>query len=125
MLASAAGAIALGAGVEVSAAEPLPVSVSEFLTNNAVLLTVESTEDWHRRAKGMSVSADGVRFRVLGEDPVALAEAIDGSIDVGIYSDPLTPAGHIELLPYIQEQAISATNHRFGNRTSLLEGVLT
>lgn len=125
VLASAAGAIALGAGVEVSAAEPLPVSVSEFLTNNAVLLTVESTEDWHRRAKGMSVSADGVRFRVLGEDPVALAEAIDGSIDVGIYSDPLTPAGHIELLPYIQEQAISATNHRFGNRTSLLEGVLT
>lgn len=124
LLASVAGAVALGAGVEASTATMLPVEVERFMAEHGVLITVETSEQWHSRAKGMSVSADGVRFRVIGEDPVALAAAIDGSVDVGIYSDPITPAGRVELLPYVQEQAISATNHRFGNQTSLLEGVL-
>lgn len=124
LLASAAGAIALGAGVEVSSDTRLPDEVEMYLAENEVLLTVETTAQWHTRAKGMSVSADGVRFRVLGEDPVELASAIDGSVDVGIYPDPITPAGLVELLPYLQEQSITATNHRFGNQTSLLHGVL-
>lgn len=124
LLASAAGAVALGAHVEVSTSVRLPDDVAAFLADNSVLVTVESTEDWYGRAKHMSVSADGVRFRVLGEDPAPLAAAIDGSVDVGIYADPITPAGRVELLPYVQEQSITATNHRFGNETSLLHGVL-
>ncbi|MBM9432962.1 proline dehydrogenase family protein [Flaviflexus equikiangi] len=124
LLASVAGAVSLGANVEVSSAGTLAAAVAQFMADHEVLVTVESTEQWQRRAKGMSVSADGVRFRVLGEDASALAAAIDGSVDVGIYADPITPAGRVELLPYVQEQAISATNHRFGNHTSLLKGVL-
>ncbi|WP_182354137.1 proline dehydrogenase family protein [Flaviflexus huanghaiensis] len=124
LLASVAGAVALSAGVEASTATALPAEVERFMSDHGVVVTVESVEQWHRRAKGMSVSPDGVRFRVIGEDPAALASAIDGSVDVGIYSDPITPAGRVELLPYVQEQAIAATNHRFGNQTSLLVGVL-
>ncbi|MEZ7898515.1 MAG: proline dehydrogenase family protein [Flaviflexus sp.] len=125
LLASAAGAVTLGAGVEVSVTAPLPPALSEFFADHEVKVTIETEEAWHRRAGGLSINADGVRVRLLGEDPVALARAVRGSVDVGIYSDPITPAGRVELLAYVQEQAISATNHRFGNKTDLLEGVLT
>ncbi|WP_054952124.1 proline dehydrogenase family protein [Flaviflexus massiliensis] len=124
VIASAAGAATLGAGVEVSVTSSLPTAVSEFFAEHGIVVTIETEEAWHERAAALSDDADGVRIRVLGEDSKALAEAIGGSVDVGIYSDPITPAGRVELLPYVQEQAISATNHRFGNHTTLLEGVL-
>jgi len=44
-----------------------------------------------------------------------LAAALDGSPDVAIWSGPVTSAGRIELLPFLLEQAVSITAHRFGN----------
>ncbi|MDO5724657.1 MAG: hypothetical protein Q4P33_09730, partial [Flaviflexus sp.] len=69
-------------------------------------------------------SVDGVRIRLLGEDPAALAAATEGSVDVAIYADEVSPCGRVELLPYVVEQAVSATNHRFGNHTTLLDSIL-
>ena len=34
---------------------------------------------------------------------------------MAIYSSPVTTEGRIELLPFLREQAISITAHRFGN----------
>ena len=44
-----------------------------------------------------------------------LAAAIDGTPDVAIWSGPVTSAGRLELLPFLREQAVSITAHRFGN----------
>ncbi|WKK72163.1 hypothetical protein Q0F99_03815 [Rathayibacter oskolensis] len=66
------------------------------------------------------VRADGSRIPLS----TALAEALGGSPDVAIYADPITPAGRVELLPFLREQAISITNHRFGNPIALSDGVL-
>jgi RHH-type proline utilization regulon transcriptional repressor/proline dehydrogenase/delta 1-pyrroline-5-carboxylate dehydrogenase len=44
-----------------------------------------------------------------------LAEAVGGSPDVAIWSGPVTSAGRIEMLPFLHEQAVSITAHRFGN----------
>ncbi len=55
---------------------------------------------------------------------VGLAKAVRGSVDVAIYDEPVTPCGRVEILPFVLEQAVSATNHRFGNPTKLLDGVL-
>ncbi|QOD08126.1 proline dehydrogenase family protein [Rathayibacter toxicus] len=56
------------------------------------------------------VRADGSRIPLT----TALAEAFTGSPDVAIYADPVTSVGRVELLPFLREQAISMTNHRFG-----------
>ena len=55
------------------------------------------------------------RVRLIGGDPLALAEAVEGNPDLAIYSGPVTTAGRIELLPFLREQAVSITAHRFGN----------
>ena len=69
-------------------------------------------------------SAEGLRVRLLAGNATSLARAVEGSVDVAIYSEPLTASGRVELLPFVLEQAVSATNHRFGNPTRLLEDVL-
>ncbi|TPX05418.1 aldehyde dehydrogenase family protein, partial [Schumannella luteola] len=54
------------------------------------------------------------RVRLVGGDDVALAEAVGGAPDIAVYAAPVTAAGRIELLPFLREQAISITAHRFG-----------
>jgi RHH-type proline utilization regulon transcriptional repressor/proline dehydrogenase/delta 1-pyrroline-5-carboxylate dehydrogenase len=44
-----------------------------------------------------------------------LAVALGGSPDVAVWAGPVTSAGRIELLPFLREQAVSITAHRFGN----------
>ncbi|MFT4122678.1 MAG: bifunctional proline dehydrogenase/L-glutamate gamma-semialdehyde dehydrogenase [Microbacteriaceae bacterium] len=55
------------------------------------------------------------RIRLIGGDARALATALHGSPDVAIHAGAVTAAGRVELLPFLREQAISITNHRFGN----------
>ncbi len=55
------------------------------------------------------------RIRLVGGDAAALATALGGSIDVALYAGAVTAAGRIELLPFLREQAVSVTAHRFGN----------
>ncbi|GAA4266152.1 bifunctional proline dehydrogenase/L-glutamate gamma-semialdehyde dehydrogenase [Frondihabitans peucedani] len=57
----------------------------------------------------------GLRVRLIGGDPAALARAVGGSCDVSIYSDEVTESGRLELRPFLREQAVSMTAHRFGN----------
>ena len=38
----------------------------------------------------------------------------DGDPDVAIYADPVTASGRVELLPFLREQSVSITNHRYG-----------
>jgi RHH-type proline utilization regulon transcriptional repressor/proline dehydrogenase/delta 1-pyrroline-5-carboxylate dehydrogenase len=74
-------------------------------------LTVESDEAWLGRVRTL----DSPRVRLVEGDPLALSEALRGSVDVAIWSGPVTTSGRLELLPFLHEQAISITAHRFGN----------
>jgi RHH-type transcriptional regulator, proline utilization regulon repressor / proline dehydrogenase / delta 1-pyrroline-5-carboxylate dehydrogenase len=40
---------------------------------------------------------------------------VQGNPDLAIYSGDVTAAGRVELLPFVHEQAVSVTAHRFGN----------
>ena len=61
------------------------------------------------------------RVRIVGAaDDVAslhaaLAEAVQGDPDLAILAGEVTTAGRIELLPFLHEQAIAITAHRYGN----------
>jgi RHH-type proline utilization regulon transcriptional repressor/proline dehydrogenase/delta 1-pyrroline-5-carboxylate dehydrogenase len=40
--------------------------------------------------------------------------AFDGAPEVAIYGDEVTESGRVEMLPFVKEQAVSITTHRFG-----------
>ena len=124
ILAVAAGALAIGARPKVSTSVSLPRQTVDFLESRGADVVLESDEDFLAYAATRADSADGVRCRLIDSDPRALAEAVGGSVDVGIYAEPITGCGRVELLPFVREQAVSATNHRFGNPTKLLDGVI-
>jgi len=53
-----------------------------------------------------------------------LALAVAGDPDLAIYAGEVTTAGRIELLPFLREQAISITAHRFGHPDATFRDVI-
>ncbi|MEL0257159.1 MAG: hypothetical protein VW917_06295, partial [Pontimonas sp.] len=54
------------------------------------------------------------RIRLLGSRADALSVAFDGAPEVAIYGHEVTESGRVEMLPFVVEQAVSLTAHRFG-----------
>ncbi|MEU4163217.1 bifunctional proline dehydrogenase/L-glutamate gamma-semialdehyde dehydrogenase [Actinoplanes sp. NPDC026670] len=99
-----AAGLLTGAEIRVSSAVPLPSAVAAHCPG----LTVEDDTTF---AAGLTAS----RIRLIGGDAPALAAATGGRPDLAIWSAPVTESGRVELLPFLREQAISITAHRFGN----------
>ena len=76
---------------------------------------------WRARLRGPDAPH---RVRLLGGDRAAFAEASDGRADIALHDHPVTESGRLELLPFLREQAISVTAHRFGSPTDLVEGLV-
>ncbi len=107
----------------------LPAEVRRTLSELRVPVGVENDEEWigrmTRTEEADSPSVDSAprpsRVRLVGpRDAVAtqhraLAEATGGDPDLAVYDGEVTSAGRIELLPFVHEQAIAITAHRFGN----------
>lgn len=76
----------------------------------------EALEPVHNEdALGLTrVSEPVQRIRLVGTDP-GLRAALAGNVRVAVYDGPVTTEGRIELLPFLHEQAVSITAHRFGN----------
>ncbi|WP_205475130.1 bifunctional proline dehydrogenase/L-glutamate gamma-semialdehyde dehydrogenase [Nocardioides sp. SYSU D00038] len=115
----AAGVLA-GAPTTVSAAVALPDGVHTALTTAGVEVVAEDAETWAARLAGMP----GGRVRLVGGDPAAAYAASGGRPDVAVHAQPVTEAGRIELLPFLREQAVSITAHRFGTPNHLSDDVL-
>ncbi|GLW31664.1 proline dehydrogenase family protein [Actinoplanes regularis] len=109
----AAGLLA-GAPLRVSAAEDLPEAVAAHCPE----LVVESDADF---AAGLD---DAERVRLIGGSGPELATATYGRPDLAIWAGPVVEAGRVELLPFLREQAISITAHRFGNSLPMAAEVL-
>jgi len=127
-----AAAAAVGGRFDVSTPGALPPALAKQLRAREVPVAVETDAAWLARvaAHGPAVPAsDGSvvpthRVRLIGGDRLALAGALGGSPDVAVYAGEVTPSGRVELLPFVHEQAISITNHRFGNPTALTDEVI-
>ena len=104
----------------VSTATPLPAALLPLIDDGTPLgrsllgilgVKVESDVAFRvRAAKGLPA-----RIRLIGSDPLSLATALDGSPDTAVWSGAVTTAGRVEMLPFLREQAVSITAHRFGN----------
>ncbi|GIE99264.1 1-pyrroline-5-carboxylate dehydrogenase [Paractinoplanes rishiriensis] len=122
----AAGLVA-GAPMRVSVAEPLPEPIAEVLAAPPSAGQPSSPEaapapPVEVRVEGDATWAAGVaagRVRLIGA-----SAALPSTPDLAVYAGPVTEAGRVELLPFLHEQAVSITAHRFGNPDRLAGEVL-
>ena len=98
--------------------DPLRVLLKE----RGVKVVIEKDAAWLKRAP--QFVGEVPRIRLIGGDAGALAVALDGSPELAVHAGEVTRAGRLELLPFLREQSVSATAHRFGNPTPLLDGIL-
>ncbi|AWB87818.1 proline dehydrogenase family protein [Mycetocola zhujimingii] len=111
-----------------SVASGLPATIRGVLADLGVPVSVETDAEWIERAA--AIDADAHRVRLVGSAAArrqlhtALAGAAEGNPDLAIYAGAVTPSGRIELLPFLHEQAISITAHRFGNPDPWSEAVI-
>ncbi|KQR23785.1 1-pyrroline-5-carboxylate dehydrogenase [Agreia sp. Leaf335] len=108
--------------VTLSSAHKLPRPMRALLKEWAVRVTIESDEAWLARVAAEGVSTP--RIRLIGGSATQLADALGDEPDVAVYAGEVTRAGRIELLPFVREQAVSITNHRFGNPSAVTDGLL-
>ncbi|GAA1952221.1 bifunctional proline dehydrogenase/L-glutamate gamma-semialdehyde dehydrogenase [Microbacterium aquimaris] len=116
-----------GARITVSAPVGLPAAVRRTLDEHGVTVFVESDPEWVQR---MTLADRPSRARLVGTrdslPPLhrALAEGVGGDPDLAVYDSEVTTAGRIELLPFLHEQSITITAHRFGNPDPWSEAVI-
>ncbi|WP_102191479.1 proline dehydrogenase family protein [Microbacterium aurantiacum] len=121
-------AVRAGAGFVLSTPVGLPAHVRHVLGELQAVVFMESDEEWVERMRrpasveGEDLSQPGPdRVRLVGSrESVAalhrmLAVGVEGDPDLAVYSGEVTSAGRIELLPFVREQSISITAHRYGN----------
>ncbi|WP_449409078.1 proline dehydrogenase family protein [Microbacterium maritypicum] len=111
-------AVRAGAGFVLSTPVGLPSGVRHALGELGAVVYMETDDEWIERMRSPERPA---RVRLVGERVSvaalhgALAAALDGDPDLAVYDGEVTSAGRIELLPFVHEQAIAITAHRYGN----------
>lgn len=98
--------VTAGVRGEVSVPTLLPRDLVAALEGAQITVTVEGADAALARCK----SAGMARVRVVGD----VEPAWHGQADVAIYDGPVSAVPEIELLPFVREQAISVTTHRYG-----------
>ncbi|NLE97956.1 MAG: aldehyde dehydrogenase family protein, partial [Propionibacterium sp.] len=76
----------------------------------------ESDDALHERVRTGSLHDDGTvtRIRVVGRD-TGLRAALAGDVTVAVYEQPVTGSMRLEMLPFLKEQAVTLTAHRYGD----------
>ncbi|MCU4673848.1 bifunctional proline dehydrogenase/L-glutamate gamma-semialdehyde dehydrogenase [Microbacterium fluvii] len=113
-----AAALRAGATVQLSVAAALPASVAAALAGATVV--VEDDGVAYRRLGALPRP----RVRLIGGDASDFAHAAGGRPDLAVFDGAVTRAGRLELLPFLREQAVSITAHRFGTPSALAHEVI-
>ena len=111
VLREASAAVVTGSPAMFSFREEPAEDLAGVLTELGLTVRVEDDTTFDRDIRG--------RVRHLGDRD--LLTAVGGSIDVSVHSSPTLYPGRLALLPYLHEQAVSVTNHRFGHPTPLTD----
>lgn len=121
-----AAGVQAGSALTVSTAVELPAQLRAVLSGLGVAATVENDAEWLASAGTLAAAGklSGARIRLIGGDAKAFSEATGGRPDLAVYVHPVTEAGRVELLPFLHEQAISITAHRFGTPNHLSDALI-
>ena len=108
-------AATVGAAVEVSVASGGGAAELEAAAHRAGLdgglVRVEDDAAFAARIKDLAQR----RVRVIGTVDASLRRAIADRVEVALFDGAVVSSGRVELLTFLHEQAISATDHRYGN----------
>ena len=105
----------VGARVHLSVAEVLPEALMRAITNPSSGWAVTSVHIEREMDFVARVTTDApARIRLLNGAPEVLHVHFDGSPEIAIWGGPVTASGRVEALPFVLEQAVSMTVHRFG-----------
>lgn len=127
-----AGALAAGSPATISLANPLPVGIAEQLRAAKHAVVVEDETLWANRVRALAAAEGpqaGARIRLIAgasrkQQLQGIIEASAGKPDIAVYDGEVVAAGRVELLPFLREQAVSITAHRFGTPNALSEGLV-
>lgn len=124
LLRVAAAGLLAGSALRVSTGVELPLALRALLTEHGISVTEEDDAAWLAAASNYDPAVHGPRIRLIGGGASALADALGGRPDVAVYANPVTEAGRVELLPFLHEQAVSITAHRFGTPNHLSDTLI-
>ncbi|SHJ64302.1 L-proline dehydrogenase [Tessaracoccus bendigoensis DSM 12906] len=117
----AAAGILAGGEVKLSSGIAVPTSIEQELVGAGVSVVTQTDRQWLDGAAEWAATVPlGARVRLVG-DAQRLAEAVGGLPDIAIYTGPVTAAGRVELLPFLREQSVSVTAHRYGTSYDVLK----
>lgn len=130
-----AAGVAAGSAPVLSIPIALPQPVFAAFESAGVEIHFEDDAAWSARVAALAKQQGptaGVRLRVVaGDSPKARAQATsdtyqasNGKPDIAVYGGPVVSAGRVEMLPFLREQAVSITAHRFGTPNHLSDGVI-
>ncbi len=112
-----------GAQLVLSTTEALPDRVQDWAHKYGFACLVESPEEFAHRLNAAEVDHDG-RVRLLGAPRAELLARLDSPIDFAVWDGPATTAGRVEVIPFVHEQAVAVTTHRYGAPSAMGVGVL-
>lgn len=90
----------------VSSPVALPDDVAQGLTAAGISFVTESSADALDQMRHRRLS----RVRYVG----AVERVWRGHADIAVFDGPVTAAPELELVPFVKEQAVSLTTHRYG-----------
>jgi RHH-type proline utilization regulon transcriptional repressor/proline dehydrogenase/delta 1-pyrroline-5-carboxylate dehydrogenase len=108
-----------GAPITISSAASFSPREEDALRAAGVELRIDDSHTWHATAAGLR----DARIRLVGGRAEHLLSALGGRPDIAVYDAEVTEAGRVELLPFLREQAVSITAHRFGTPSALVEAL--
>jgi RHH-type proline utilization regulon transcriptional repressor/proline dehydrogenase/delta 1-pyrroline-5-carboxylate dehydrogenase len=116
----------LRAGSDMSVSVPETVSPETLTSLRSVGLpvTVESDQSWSVKLSGAGDSLTNARIRLIGAPASMVTAATNGRPDVAVYDGDVVLAGRVEMLPFVREQAVSITAHRFGTPNHLSDSLI-
>ncbi|WP_066061451.1 proline dehydrogenase family protein [Frankia sp. EI5c] len=125
----AAGLLA-GSRLRVTSAARLPAPLRTAFAELGVPWRRQRDDEWLAEVARCAARGRELRLRLAGRDVEAQAAAgravaavTRGRPAIVIHSNPVTESGRLELLPFLREQAISVTAHRFGAPDDLATGL--
>lgn len=109
--------------IQLSTDKPLPWTIDDWALKYGFNPVIQDRAEFISMLTSDEMG-DEVRVRALGTTRGDIQRDLGGSIEVAIWDGPVTTAGRVEALPFLHEQAVSITTHRFGNPTSITDGIL-
>ena len=105
-----------------------PRELAAFFANSNIKIVFENTETWLQRVASLThvdPAAGPERIRLIGATETdATVRATVHSPETAVYTQPVTSAGRLEMLPFIREQSVTMTAHRFGTLNDLPQRAL-